>query len=120
MTTNAFYPQRALINAITNAQNAQVTFTEDHDFTIGEIVSFRVEKNFGMFEINQKRAKVLSITSDTITVDIDSSSWTAFDYSMLNSDGTTPPHCVPSSSSLVPNANPPRINILDAFDNRRA
>lgn len=120
MVTNVFYPQRALINAITNAKEAVATFTENHDFTVGEIVSFRVGKAFGMQQIDGKRGKVLSITSDTITVDIDSSTWDAFDYSNLDTAGTTPPHCVPSSSKKVPGSNPPRVNIQDAFDNRRS
>lgn len=120
MSTNVIYPQLAFINSITNATKAVVTFTEDHDFTIGEVVGFRVLKSFGMNEINNLRGKVLSVTSDTITVDIDTSSWTAFSYSLIDTEGTTPPHCVPSSSKLVPGSNPPQVNILDAFDNRRS
>ncbi len=119
MATNNFYPSLAYINAITNAQNAVVTFTENHEFTIGEVVSFRVTADFGMREINQKRGKVIATGSDNITVDVDTSSWTAFDYSALNTAGTTPPVCVPSSSSVVPGSNPPATNMLDAFDNRR-
>lgn len=119
MTTNRFYPKLVYVNAITNAHQAVATFTEDHDFTVGEIVSFKVTRPFGMFEINNKRGKVLSKTSDTITVDIDSSTWNAFDYSLLDTAGTTPPVCVPSSSSFIPNAVIPEINIQDTFDNRR-
>lgn len=120
MVTNVIYPQKAFINAITNAQEAVVTFTADHDFTLGEIVSFRVTKNFGMFQVNNKRGVVIGTTSDTITVDIDTSSWDSFDYSALDTAGTTPPVCVPCCSTKVPGSNPPRINILDAFDNRKS
>lgn len=120
MVTNVIYPQKAFINAITNAQQAVVTFTEAHDFTLGEIVSFRVRKEFGMRELNQKSAIVQASTSDTITVDIDTTSWDAFDYSSLNSAGTTPPIAVPCCSSKIPNTNPVRINQKAAFDNRRS
>jgi hypothetical protein len=114
----SYYPTRALISAITNATQAVVTFTADHDFTVGEIVSFRVTKDFGMYQINQKRAKVLSMSSDTVTIDIDTSFWDAFSLSNLDAAGTTPPACVPSSSGFIPNAIIPQTNIDDAFDKR--
>ncbi len=119
MATNRFYPQRALINALTNATQAVTTFTADHDFTLGEVVSFRVTSDFGMFQINQKKGIVLALTSDTITVDIDSSSWDPFDFSLIDTVGTTPPQCVPCCSVRVPGSNPPQVNINDTFDNRR-
>ena len=119
MVTNQIYPQKAFINAITSAQNAVVTFTADHDITTGEIVSFRVTKSFGMFQINNEKGIVLSKTDDTITVDIDTADWDAFDYSFVDTAGTTPPLCVPCCSTKVPGSSPPGINIKDAFDNRK-
>lgn len=97
---------------------AVATFTEDHDFTVGENVSFRVQKQFGMSEMNNKVGKVLYKTDDTITVDIDTTTWTPFDYSSLNEAGTNPPVCVPSSSGVVPFIENPYVNIEDAFDDR--
>ncbi len=119
MVTNQIYPRRAFINALTNAQQAVATFTADHDFTLGEVVSFRVRPPFGMFQINNKKGTVIAVTDDTITVDIDTSSWDSFDYSVLDDAGTTPPVCVPCCSKRVPGSQPPEVNILDAFDNRR-
>ena len=119
MPTNQFYPRRAFLNALTNATQAVATFTENHDYTLGQVVSFRVTRNFGMFQINNMKGIVLATTADTITVDIDSSDWDIFDFSALNTAGTTPPMCVPCCSVRVPGSNPPMVNILDAFDNRR-
>lgn len=119
MVSNQFYPRKAFINAITNAQNAVVTFTANHDYIVGEIVSFRVTANFGMFELNRKRGKVLSITADTITVDIDTSLFTPFSFASINTLGTTPPLVVPSSSGVIPNQVIPQTSLDDAFDNRR-
>lgn len=122
MPTNQIYPQKALINALvaaTNPIHSTVTFTADHDFTVGQIVSFRVTPNFGMFQINNLKGVVLATTSDTITTDIDVSGWDAFDYSSLDAAGTTPPLCVPCCSTKVPASNPPRVNLVDAFDNRK-
>jgi hypothetical protein len=116
---NNFYPSLAFISAITNAQNATVTFTEDHEFTPGEIVSFRVCKQFGMYEINNMQARILTITPTTITVPVDTTTWNAFSLANLNQPGTSPPCCVPSASGVIPDeARTPRVTLFDAFDNR--
>lgn len=115
MVTNRFFPRKAYINAISNEKECVVGFTENHDYIVGEIVSFRVTPKFGMFEINKKRGKVLSKTDDTITVDVNTKDWTPFDYSALNDLGTTPPICVPVSSGVLNSV----VIIDDAFDNRR-
>ena len=60
MVSNQIYPQKAFINAITNAQEAVVTFTEAHDFTLGELVSFRVGSGFGMFQMDRKVGRVIN------------------------------------------------------------
>jgi hypothetical protein len=98
---------------------ALVTFTEPHDFTAGEIVSFRVEKAFGMYEINNLRGKVILKSTYSITVNIDTTTWNAFSLANLDEPGTSPPCCLPSSSSVVPFEENPMVNIEDAFDNRR-
>jgi len=114
----SYYPTSIEISDITNAVQPTVTFVDDHDFTIGEIVSFRVTKDFGMREINNRRAKVLSISSNTITIDIDTTTWTPFTVALLDTAGTTPPTCIPSASGAIPNADIPGTNIQDAFDKR--
>ena len=114
-----FFPRFSYVNDITNATQAVATFTEDHDFQVGEIVSFRVTKPFGMFQIDKKKGKVLAVTNDTITVDIDSSTWDAFDYSLINTEGTTPPVCIPCCSGVIPGSIPRTVILEDAFDNRR-
>jgi hypothetical protein len=119
VANNNFYPSLAFISAITNAQYAVVTFTADHEFTPGQLVSFRVTQPFGMYEINKVQAKVLTITADTITVPVDTSTWNAFSLANLNQPGTTPPCCVPSASGVIPFEDvTPRVTLFDAFDNR--
>lgn len=90
--------------------------TADHDFTLGQIVSFRVTKDFGMPEINHKRSKVIGLTSDTITTELDTATWGTFSLANLDTTGTTPPVCVPSSSGVIPNDVIQKTNIFDAFD----
>lgn len=119
MVSNRFYPQYSQISAITNDVQAEITFTASHDFTVGQIVGFRVTKDFGMKEINNKRGKVLTVGDTTITVDINTQDWTAFTTAKLDEEGTTPPLCVPYGAQAIPNNNPPQVNINAAFDNRR-
>lgn len=119
MANNNFYPSLSYISAITNEQNAVVTFTADHEFTLGEIVSFRVGKQFGMSEINNVHSRIFAITNDSITTNVDTTTWTPFSLVNLNQPGTSPPCCVPSASGVIPFEDvTPRVTLFDAFDNR--
>jgi len=131
---NRMYPRWAYIANITQATQAVVYFTGKNDFTVGEIVSFRVpELQNGlttMTQINNLQGRVLSVTNSStvssITVDIDTSGFTAFAFSTsLAQLEVSPAIVVPSSSGVVPYngsatiaQQPPGTNLLDSFDNR--
>jgi len=128
---NRMYPRWMYIANITQASQAVVYFTTQNDFTPGEIVSFRVSSDFGMDEINNKQARVLSVTNSatvsSITLDLDTTGFTAFTFptSAVAAAGVSPAVCVPSSSGVVPfngsatvPQQPPGTNLLDTFDNR--
>lgn len=128
---NRMYPRRKNIAMITKATQAVVYFTEQNDFTPGEMVSFRVSSDFGMDEINNKTARVLSVTNSatvsSITLDLDTSGYTTFAFptSAIAAAGVSPAMCVPASSGVVPYngsatipQQPPGTNLLDSFDNR--
>lgn len=110
-------PKFFYINAITKAVNAVVTFTVDHDYSIGQYISFRVQKPYGMFQINEMRGKVLNLTSNTVTVDIDSSQFGTFIYPVAGDN--TPPITVPAGSGVIPGIYVPEYTLFDAFDNLR-
>jgi hypothetical protein len=114
-----FYPRWRWITGISQAANAVVTFSHTHDFTVGEKVSFRVPVQFGMNEINNVSATVLAIGAFTITIDVDTSGFTAFAYptSAVAAAGISPAVCVPSASGIIPGFTP-TMNLVDAFDNR--
>ena len=128
---NRMYPRWKYIANITKAAQAVVYFTAMNDFTPGEIVSFRVPSSFGMKEINNLQARVLSVTNSatvsSITLDLNSSGFSTFAFptSALASSSAGPAVVVPSSSGVVPfngsatiPQSPPGTNLLDAFDDR--
>lgn len=128
---NRMYPRWNYIANITQATQAVVYFTQRNDFTPGEIVSFRVSSDFGMDEINNREVRVLSVTNSatvsSITIDLDTSGFTAFAFptSAVAAAGVSPAVCVPSASGVVPDSGsattpqqPPGTNLRDAFDNR--
>lgn len=114
--SSVFQPKFSLIEDITLGQTTVVTFTEDCDFTDGEIVSFRVSAESGTKELNNQQALVLSHTDDTITVEIDSSNYTTFVFVDEN-ELVFPAMVVPMGSGIIPGSNPATVNLEDAFDN---
>lgn len=119
MTSSRVYPKYDFIVGITNAQQAEVEFFSPHDFTLGENISFRVSKPFGMIEIDDKVAKVLSIPSTTsIIVNIDTTFFTPFIYPPIG-NRYSPAMVVPSSSGVIPDSVPSAVNLEDSFDRIR-
>ena len=113
-SVESFIPARAFVSDITNDLTATVTFTAPHDFTPGELISFRVSKPYGMEEINNQTGKVLTIDTDSLTVDINTLGYSSFIYPV--SGKNTPPQAIPAGSGIIPGVNPPTINLLDVFD----
>jgi hypothetical protein len=129
---NRMYPRYGFIGWISQATQAVVYFTATNDFTPGEIVSFRVSSDYGMEEINNVQARVLSVTNSatvsSITIDLDTTGFTAFSFptSATALTGVSPAVVLPSSSGVVPDSSgsatnpqqPPGTNLRDSFDNR--
>jgi len=114
--SSSFVPTYSLIDDIDFGLTTTVTFTADCDFTDGEIVSFRVSPASGTFELNNRQARVLSHTSDTITVDIDSNNFTPF-ISLSENAQVRVAMVVPVGSGIVPGTATPTMSLADVFDN---
>lgn len=113
----SYFPVARTITAITNAQNATVTLSEAHGYLVGQLVSFRVSKNYGMFQINEKMAEVKSTPSTTqITVNIDTSDWDSF--VVPASTGEADPQTLPIGSGIIKESGIFKTNLNCSFDNR--
>lgn len=114
MSSGRFYPSLAYISAVTQGLQTVVTFTANHDFTEGEIISFRISVPFGMVELNNQQMRVLAKTSNTITVNINSLNFTPFVNAGIYE--AFPAIVVPAGSGIVPGERTPAMNLKDAFD----
>ncbi len=112
---NNTYPQLAYITGITQAIQGVITFAADHEFTIGEIIGLRIAPQFGMIQLNNKDVRVIDVSSNTVTIDVNTNHFNPF----INAGTSVQYPCiaVPSASGIVPNAIPPQTNLKDRFDN---
>lgn len=85
---DAVEPRFLYITNISQASQAVVTVSCDHNYVVGELVYFSVPKDFGMSEISGLTGKITAINVPAaspyvgygFTVDIDSSNFTAFSF----------------------------------------
>lgn len=77
-----YIPTGRFISAITQAASAVITLTVTHGFVAGQNVRIYVPENWGMTEMDGLIGNITAVntTTNTITVDIDSSGFTAFSY----------------------------------------
>ena len=112
----SFYtPSQNYISNITLGQQTVVEFSSPHDFSVGEIISFRVSKRNGTVEMNNQQSTVLESTTFTVTVPIDSLNYTPFVNPMTIL--AFPAQAVPSASGIRPGLRPASTVLVDCFDN---
>ncbi len=92
-----YYPRRLFITAITQATQAVVTLSVTHNLTVGQRIVFgQIPSMYGMTQISGLRGLItaISVANNTITVDIDTSAFTAFAFPLTAVAAT--PHTLPS------------------------
>lgn len=107
-----FIPNLQYITNITQAQQAVVTFENDTNFTLGEWISFRIPPPNGMIQLNNQKARIIDLTPNTVTIDLDTLQFYPF---ISFSDPQTPCVAVPAGSGIPPNSG--YVTLEDAFDN---
>ena len=141
-----FLPNTLPIAYITQANPAVVYFFRQNPYTPGELVDFQIPTPYGMTQLSNLTAnsgsgpftsnpagaaRVLSVTNSStvssITIDVDTTGFTAFQYptSAAFAGGASPAVCMPAGSGVIPlngsatiPASPPGTNLADAFDNK--
>lgn len=108
-----FIPNLQYITDITNASQAIVTFTTDHNFFLWEWISFRIPPANGMIQLNNQKALIVGVTAMTVTIDVDTLDF----YPFIDvQDPQVPCVAVPAGSGI---ASGTAMTILDdAFDNQ--
>lgn len=115
----AYYPRRRFITAISNASSAVVTTSVEHGYVRGQKVRFSNPDStyYGMREIDGLEGTITAITteavdgSNTFTVDIDSSAFSAFAFPVAANVPFTPAVVVPLGEDVAY----ARANTLNEF-----
>ncbi len=108
-----FIPNLQYITNITQSSPAIVYFLDDHNFTLGEWISFRIPPANGMIQLNNQKALIISLTPMTVTIAVDSLQFYPFIYVQ---DPQIPCVAVPAGSGIPPGSG--TVTLEDAFDNR--
>lgn len=86
------------ILSISNANPMVVTTTQPHGYVAGMMVTFLIPTQFGMVQLNNLNVQVISLTSDTLTINLDSTGFAPFAYPSPLPQTYTPPSIIPNSS----------------------
>src|SRR5689334_2662042 len=111
MSSIIYYPGYSQVTVVANLQWQQIasitqafpmvlTTSQDHIYPAGVNVAFHIPKAFGMQELNSLNAEILSVTSNTMTINIDSTNFSPFAYPFPLPSAFTPPTVYANASSL--------------------
>lgn len=107
-----FYPRHRFITKITQAAQAIVTLSVTHGYTVGQVIRFIVPvvngTRYGMTELNGLTGTIVAINQadadgvfNTVTVDIDTTGFTAFAFPLTADPGFTPAQIIPVGESTA-------------------
>jgi hypothetical protein len=104
-----YYPSTRVITGISQAAQAVVTLSVTHTYVVGQKIRFKVSAAFGMYQINDIEATIVAIgavgvngtTTNTITVDVNTTGFTAFAFPLTADAGFTPAMVVPLGENMA-------------------
>lgn len=75
-----FFPRSRQITAVTTGTTTEIQMAVTHGYSVGEVVKFSVPSVWGMTQLDSLSGEITAVntTTNTITVDVDSSAFTAF------------------------------------------
>ena len=117
-----YYPRNRYITKISQAVQAIVTLSVTHGYTVGQQIRFIVPTvtaaAYGMTELNGLQATIVAIgtadtdgATNTITVDVDTTGFTAFAFPLTADPGFTPAQIVPIGANTAEGLSQ-NVNIL--------
>lgn len=86
------------IESISNSFPMVLTTTVDHKYIAGLKVRFMIPKGFGMEELNVLDGQIISVTDDTLTINLNSTNFSVFSYPNSLPSAYTAPVVIPNSS----------------------
>lgn len=98
-TYKLFYPANRTIANISQAANAVVTTLVDHGYTTGQQVRIKVPAACGMIEINDLTGTVTNINASTFSININTTTFTAFNFPLPAAVPFTPAEVIPAGET---------------------
>jgi len=105
-----FYPSKRYITRISQAAQAIVTLSVTHSYVVGQKVRFKIPAvtatTYGMTQLNDVEATIVAVnvtdgtSTNTITVDVDTTAMTAFAFPLTAAPGFTPAEVVPLGEDM--------------------
>ncbi|CAB4121108.1 hypothetical protein UFOVP9_6 [uncultured Caudovirales phage] len=103
-----FYPVNRSITSITQAANAVVTLSVTHGYQVGQVVRMNIPSIFGMQQMNNIQATIIAVNTATtgsgansITLNVNSSSFNAFAFPLTANYPFTPAQTVPMAENTA-------------------
>jgi hypothetical protein len=107
-----FYPSNRYITKVSQATQAIVTLSVDHTYVVGQVVRFTVPTvtatRYGMTELNGLSGTIVAVNqadadgiTNTITVDIDTSGFSAFAFPITTDPKFTPAFVKPYGENMA-------------------
>jgi hypothetical protein len=105
-----WYPSLRRIVNITQAAQAVITTSVDSGYVAGQSIRLSVPPQFGMIQADGLLVNIVSVTGGNITVNLDTTGFTAFKFPLVAAYPFTPAQTIPVGEETDAFSNP---NLLD-------
>ena len=120
--SGTYIPFKCTITAITQAQQAVITTAVDHGWVVGNLIQCMIPKEYGMRQLTGITGLVLAVTSDTVTVNIDTTHFDTFAIPVVSAlTVLDPSEIIPvggdNTGYVTDNVSNPALQIPGTFRN---
>lgn len=105
-----------VIASITQSNPMIVTTVNNHNYPASVGVGFFIPSGFGMQALNHVRGEIIAVTSNTMTINIDSTRFTPFVYPSPLPNAYTPPTVYANSSAPYTPPLPLPFGNMNSFE----